>query len=161
MRKMTIILLCSSAFLYACDSSNDTAKKAVDEKVVAAVDSAIETTGTVVEPVKEAFSDVASETVTTSSEVVASVGADDGEQGESIYKSKCIACHGPGIAGAPKLGDKAVWAPRIAQGDAVLNQHAIKGFKGKTGVMPAKGGFVSLSDEEISFAVQYMVSQSK
>ena len=81
--------------------------------------------------------------------------------GESIYKSKCIACHSTGAAGAPKLGDKTAWGTRIAQGNAVLLQHAIEGFKGDKGYMPPKGGYLSLSDEEISITVQYMVSQSR
>ena len=81
--------------------------------------------------------------------------------GESIYKSKCIACHSTGAAGAPKLGDKTAWGARIAQGHAVLLQHAIEGFKGDKGYMPPKGGYLSLSDEEISITVQYMVSQSQ
>ena len=66
-------------------------------------------------------------------------------------------CHGAGIAGAPKLGDKAAWAPRIEQGSAVLLEHAIKGFSGKAGMMPAKGGS-SASDEEVKAAVEYMVN---
>lgn len=81
--------------------------------------------------------------------------------GESIYKSKCAACHGTGAAGAPKLGDKTAWGARIAQGNAVLLQHAIEGFKGDKGYMPPKGGYLSLSDEEISITVQYMISQSQ
>lgn len=81
--------------------------------------------------------------------------------GESIYKSKCIACHSTGAAGAPKLGDKTAWGTRIAQGNAVLLQHAIEGFKGDKGYMPPKGGYLSLSDEEISITVQYMISQSQ
>lgn len=156
MKKITLILLCSSAFLYACDSSNETAKKVVDEKVAV-----VETTEAVVEPLVEVVSNVSSDAVTTPAEVIASVDAVEVNSGESIYKIKCIACHGSGVAGAPKLGDKAAWAARIAQGDAALTQHAIEGFKGKTGVMPAKGGFVSLSDEEIASTVEYMVSQSK
>ena len=81
--------------------------------------------------------------------------------GKSIYKSKCVACHGTGAAGAPKLGDKTAWGIRIAQGNAVLLQHAIEGFKGDKGYMPPKGGYLSLSDEEISITVQYMVLQSQ
>ena len=81
--------------------------------------------------------------------------------GESIYKSKCIACHATGAAGAPKLGDITAWGTRISQGNAVLLQHAIEGFKGDKGYMPPKGGYLNLSDEEISITVQYMVSQSQ
>ena len=91
-----------------------------------------------------------------------SAGAGDvASPGESIYKSKCVACHGTGAAGAPKLGDITAWGTRIAQGNAVLLKNAIEGYKGDKGYMPPKGGYLSLSDEEIAIAVQYMVSQSQ
>ena len=81
--------------------------------------------------------------------------------GESVYKGGCVACHGAGIAGAPKAGDKAAWTPRIAQGKPALYDHAIKGYQGKAGVMPAKGGNASLADGDVKAAVDYMVSLSK
>jgi len=77
--------------------------------------------------------------------------------GKKIYDAACIACHGAGIAGAPKLGDKAAWDARIKQGSEVLYAHAIKGFQGHTGVMPPKGGSTA-SDAEIKAAVDYMVA---
>ena len=77
--------------------------------------------------------------------------------GEEVYNGACVACHGAGIAGAPKTGDKALWAPRIAQGAATLYEHAIKGFK----AMPAKGGQVALSDDEVKAGVDYQVAKSK
>lgn len=81
--------------------------------------------------------------------------------GKATFDSVCFACHATGAAGAPKVGDKAAWAPRIAQGLDVLKQHAINGFQGNSGFMPAKGGRTDLSDEDIGAAVEYMVSQSK
>ena len=81
--------------------------------------------------------------------------------GQKTFQTACFACHGTGAAGAPKVGDKAAWAPRIAQGTAKLEEHAIKGFKGKTGVMPPKGGRADMKDADIKAAVAYMVSQSK
>jgi cytochrome c5 len=81
--------------------------------------------------------------------------------GPQVYNEACIACHGSGIAGAPKLGDAAAWSPRIAQGSATLHEHAINGYAGSAGYMPPKGGRLDLSDQEISGAVDYMVSQSK
>lgn len=80
--------------------------------------------------------------------------------GKATYESVCKMCHGAGVGGAPKLGDKAAWASRIAQGVETLNDHAIKGFKGK-GLMPPKGGRSSLSDDDVKAAVQYMVDGSK
>lgn len=77
--------------------------------------------------------------------------------GEEVYQLACTACHGAGVAGAPKTGDKAAWAPRIAQGVATLYKHSIEGFKG----MPARGGNSSLSDDEVKAAVDYQVAKSK
>lgn len=85
-------------------------------------------------------------------------GADVGEE---VFRKACRACHELGIAGAPKLGDAADWGPRIAQGTDVLYQHSLKGFTGKKGVMPAKGGFTTLSDAEVTAAVDYMVSRAQ
>ena len=81
--------------------------------------------------------------------------------GEGVYKAACVACHGAGIAGAPKLGDKAAWSTRTAQGKTILYDHAIRGFQGKAGVMPAKGGNTALADADVKSAVDYMVSSSK
>jgi cytochrome c5 len=78
--------------------------------------------------------------------------------GPSLYEAACTACHGQGIGGAPKSGDKAAWAPRLAQGTATLYKHAIEGYTGKGGVMPAKGGRIDASDDAIKAAVDYMVS---
>jgi cytochrome c5 len=81
--------------------------------------------------------------------------------GQAIYQNACVACHGAGVAGAPKVGDTAAWAPRIAKGMATLKDHALHGFNGETGIMPAKGGRTDLSDAEVVAALEYMVSQSK
>ena len=82
------------------------------------------------------------------------------ETGKTLYNSACVACHGAGIAGAPKLGDKAAWTARIAQGNPTLYEHAIKGFQGKAGVMPPKGGSPA-PDADVKAAVDYMVLASK
>lgn len=76
--------------------------------------------------------------------------------GKAVYDSTCSACHAFGAAGAPKLGDKAAWAPRLRD-MAALNASAIKG----KGIMPAKGGNSSLSHADVIAAVAYMTSQSK
>ena len=80
--------------------------------------------------------------------------------GKSAFDSACSACHGTGIAGAPRVGDKAALAPRLAKGTATLEKHAIEGFQGETGLMPAKGGRTDLSDDIVREAVEYMASQS-
>ncbi len=78
--------------------------------------------------------------------------------GPQVYNTACLACHGPGIGGAPIFGDSAAWAPRIAKGIEALNEHALNGFT-DVGYMPPKGGRVDLSDPEILDAVAYMVAE--
>lgn len=78
--------------------------------------------------------------------------------GEGVYKKSCFACHATGAAGAPKLGDKEAWAPRIAKGMDALMESALKGTaKG----MPPKGTCMTCSDAELKAAVEYMAGQSK
>lgn len=77
--------------------------------------------------------------------------------GDAVYNGACMACHASGAAGAPKVGDKAAWAPRIAKGLSTLVQHSLQGFN----AMPPKGLCMDCSDDEIKAAVEYMVGQSK
>jgi cytochrome c5 len=77
--------------------------------------------------------------------------------GESVYQSSCVACHGAGVAGAPMLGDAAAWSDRVSKGAETLYEHAINGFQGEAGMMPAKGGNTSLSDQEVKAAVDHML----
>lgn len=85
-------------------------------------------------------------------------GGDSGvKDGKTVYNTVCAGCHGAGVLGAPKFGDKAAWAPRIAQGMPTLVSHAINGIRS----MPARGGAASLSDDEVKAGVQYMVDGSK
>ncbi len=81
--------------------------------------------------------------------------------GPQVYNEACIACHGTGIGGAPKVGDVGTRAPRIAQGTAILHENAINGYQGSTGYMPPKGARVDLSDKEINDAVDYMIAESR
>lgn len=80
--------------------------------------------------------------------------------GEQVFQSLCKTCHEPGIAGAPKVGDKAAWAPSIKKGYDTLVQHAINGFQEPGKVMPPKGGNPDLADVEIQRAVVYMANRS-
>ena len=77
--------------------------------------------------------------------------------GEAIYNTVCTACHATGVAGAPKTGDKAAWAPRIATGSAALLKSAAEGKN----AMPARGGAADLSDAELKAAVDYLVGKAK
>jgi len=79
------------------------------------------------------------------------------KSGEQVYNSSCMACHSTGVAGAPKLGDKAAWAPRIAAGMDSLLANATNGLK----AMPPKGTCMSCSSEELQAAVEYMVDKSQ
>ncbi len=81
--------------------------------------------------------------------------------GEEAYNQACVACHGAGVAGAPKFGDAAAWGPRIAQGADTLHAHALQGFQGKAGFMPPKGGRTDLSDQSVINAVDYIVAGSQ
>lgn len=84
-------------------------------------------------------------------------GADSGDKAKTIYTMSCAACHTTGAAGAPKLGDKSMWDPRIKSGMDMLYNSALKGKN----AMPAKGGNASLSDADVKAVVDYMVSQAK
>jgi len=79
--------------------------------------------------------------------------------GPQVYNEACLVCHGAGIGGAPMLGDASAWGPRIDQGLDVLKDHAINGYSGELGYMPAKGGRMDLADEEVAAAVEYMVAE--
>ena len=75
--------------------------------------------------------------------------------GQKIYQKSCQACHAAGVAGAPKLGDKEAWAPRIAKGNDALLLSVTNGLK----AMPPKGTCMSCSEDELRAAVEYMVGQ--
>jgi cytochrome c5 len=77
--------------------------------------------------------------------------------GQQTYQSSCQACHATGAAGAPKIGDKEAWAPRIAQGMDTLLAHATTGIR----AMPPKGACAACTEEDLKAAIEYMVSQSE
>jgi cytochrome c5 len=82
--------------------------------------------------------------------------------GKEIFGQLCTSCHTAGVAGAPKVGDKAAWAPRIAEGLATLIKHATEGYHGPDGnFMPPKGGNPALNDAQVKAAVTWMVDQAK
>ncbi len=90
----------------------------------------------------------------------AAPAAPENTVGKSIYGKTCSMCHAAGVAGAPKPGDKADWGPRIAQGKDTLYKHALEGFTGNKGMMPARGGAATLGDDEVKAAVDFMADQS-
>ena len=79
------------------------------------------------------------------------------ERGKEVYTQVCAACHGSGLAGAPKFGDREAWAPRINKGIDALVSSAVHG----KGTMPARGGQAGLSDQDIRAAIEYMVVNSR
>ncbi len=82
--------------------------------------------------------------------------------GKVIFDKLCTTCHTNPATGAPQLGDKAEWAPRIAEGIPTLIDHALNGYTGPDGHhMPAKGGNPALTKEQIAATVKWIVSQSK
>ena len=83
------------------------------------------------------------------------------KDGPALYDAVCKTCHETGLAGAPKTGDRALWGPRVAQGKPTLYEHALKGYTGKAGAMPAKGGRTDLGDDLIKAGVDYLVEQVK
>lgn len=80
-----------------------------------------------------------------------------GRSGDAVYNTNCSACHGTGAAGAPKVGDKGAWGPRISQGKPTLYQHALNGIR----AMPPKGMCMTCSEDEIKAAVDYMVGKAQ
>jgi cytochrome c5 len=84
------------------------------------------------------------------------------EAGRLVWRESCRPCHGTGLAGAPVIGDRKAWAPRIAKGMPVLFEHALEGFEGPGGTqMPARGGQAHLSDDQVRSAVEFVTSRSR
>jgi cytochrome c5 len=77
--------------------------------------------------------------------------------GKQVYDAACMMCHASGAAGAPKLGDATAWKPRIAQGDAKLLEHVVKGYK----AMPPRGTCTKCSDAELKAAIEHMLSKAQ
>lgn len=87
--------------------------------------------------------------------------AQDLVTGEKVYKRTCTTCHKLGSSGAPRMDSRQDWEPRLAQGIEVLYDHAVNGYKGEKGFMPARGANIKLSVSDVKAAVDYMVSQAK
>ena len=87
----------------------------------------------------------------------AAAKSDGAGAGKATYDTACAVCHNAGVAGAPKAGDPAAWAPRIKQGKEALYASALKG----KGAMPPKGGNASLSDDAVKAAVDHLLATAK
>ncbi len=185
----TFLIVASAASLLACGKSDEVATPPATEPSVAEATQAESAPAATVEPVTPAVEPLPSETAPAAPPVAAptqpeiqaaqpaaaskpaavqaveaspaapapAAAAADLVHGEKIYRQACAHCHDRGIAGAPKTGDVAAWNARLAQGMEPLYTVAIRG----KGAMPAKGGNRSLSDADVSAAVDYMVAQSR
>ena len=118
--------------------------------------SAEELKASIVYMLKETGIDVAGAEAQAETTAAATVASADVSKGKQVYDSACMACHSTGAAGAPKLGDKAAWEPRVAQGVETLVQHSITGIR----AMPPRGTCAACSDEDLKAAVEYMVGES-
>lgn len=90
----------------------------------------------------------------------AAAGAPDLITGEKVYKGTCSICHKSGLRGAPRLGSKKDWEERLAQGNEILYDRAINGYRGKKGSMPSRGSNPKLSESEVRAAVDYMAAHA-
>ena len=140
--KSTLIVLTCAAALAACGKP---------EPVAPAENS----TASVAPPASSAFANAPSLVPAAAAPV-----APEHAEGKRMFDKNCGLCHGAGVGGAPRPGDKANWAPRIAQGVDILHRHALEGFNGGAGYMPARGG-VKATDAEVKAGVDYMVAQSR
>jgi cytochrome c5 len=84
-------------------------------------------------------------------------GAAGAADGKAVYEKTCVVCHAAGVANAPKLGDKAAWAPRVATGKDALLKSVVTG----KGAMPPKAGNADLKDDDIKAAIDYMLASVK
>lgn len=111
----------------------------------------------VVDPAQAAAPAAAQVVVAAPAAAVSAAPAGGAAKGKSIYDASCAACHGAGIAGAPKTGDKAAWAPRLKTGKEALYASVIKG----KGAMPPKGGNAALADADVKAAVDYLAGLAR
>ena len=149
-----------SLFLVACGDKQSTASAPAAVAPVGSV--AIAPAPDAPAPVvvaPEAAAPVAVATPETAAPAAAITVADN-TVGKSVYGKACALCHAAGVAGAPKPGDKEAWATRVAQGKETLYKHAIEGYTGANGMMPARGGNSTLSDDDVKAAVDFMADQS-
>jgi cytochrome c5 len=161
MKRLALVLAVAAA-LGACSRQEDSASTAASSVTPAP-------SSTTPAPSAPAADTTVAANTTSTSPAPSSTSPDAGStaamgaagSGQDTYGKACVVCHGAGVAGAPKLGDKGDWGPRIAQGNDTLYKHALEGYTGKKGMMPPKGGNTALADADVKAAVDYMVAQGK
>ena len=149
----TIALLVPLFIIFGCDSDKSSPASKKTESIPSTP---------VVAEAPAPIADQVATTKTTENEAVKAEAVPVQQaalSGEQVYKKSCVNCHGTGVANAPKLGDAAAWAPRIAKGNDALYNSAKKGIPGTA--MMAKGTCVACSDAELEAAVDFMVSTVK
>jgi len=148
MKKVTLLPLLLVAVLSACGQKTAPPEAAPADAVVVATPAA--------EPAPAAPAPAPAAAPAAAAPVVVAASAADLAIGEKVYNTSCVSCHGAAVLGAPKLGDKPTWTPRIAKGVDTLYKSAMEGFK----MMPPRGGNAALKDEELKAAVDFMVSKA-
>jgi cytochrome c5 len=98
---------------------------------------------------------------TANKAAAAQVAYDGTTDGKTIFGNLCHTCHENAATGAPVISDKAEWKPRVAQGLDTLLKHALEGYTGKKGMMPARGGNPALTDAQVKATIEWMIGQVK
>lgn len=152
MNKLVLILPIITLLVVACDSNQEPQKSPVEKLSVDETVTPEESSSAAVKKdISPEIEKVTAEVKAVEPEVKVSMS------GEQVYNKSCQSCHASGAAGAPKLGDAAVWKPRVDKGIEVLYSSALKGIPGTA--MMAKGTCGACSEEELHAAVDYMVSK--
>lgn len=146
MQKQTLIVIASLALLYGCGGQ--------DKEVAVPAPAAVATPDAAAAPMPPAAPQP------QSNGAKPQAAAPDLATGERVYKSTCSICHKSGLGGAPRIDNKKDWESRIAQGNEVLYDRAINGYRGSKGFMPPRGSNIKLSENEAKAAVDYMVAHT-
>jgi cytochrome c5 len=148
-----IVLMFLGHRIYSSQPKNESPRRAAEQAARIAPEGAVFAGDTG----KAAMAEAAEAAKKAAASQVAYDGSTDGSM---IFGKLCTACHGAGVGGAPKL-EKSAWADRIKQGIETLDKHALEGFKGAAGQMPARGGNPALTDEQVKATVKWMVDNLK
>lgn len=162
---IALVMLMAVIGLSACGKSETPADPTADDRIapIGKVETDAPVSAPAAMPAAEEPAMPAAEDSAAPTEQVAAADAPAAAEpagavdGKKVYDSVCFACHTTGAAGAPMIGNKDQWAPRIGQGMDLLHKHALEGIRG----MPPKGGAMSLSNAEVEAAVDYIVEMSK